>query len=323
MNLRHALGLFVVAALCAPLVGCSRGDGVTIQGSGATFPAPLYKRWFLEYYRKDPATRVNYQAIGSGAGIRQFTEGLVGFAASDAAMNDQEIALFRKQRGADVQLLPMTAGSVVLAYNVEGVSQPIRLSRRAYLGIFLDRIRRWDHPDIKSANPGLDLPSTPIKVVRRAEGSGTTYAFTNHLSAVGKAVGEKWTPGVSKASDNWPGRTVGGRGNDGVAALIQQIPGSIGYLEFGYAKLAELPAAVLENRSGAYVAPTPESSLAALKIPRDFKIPEQFRIWLPDPPGRMPTRSSPTPGCFVTRITGTTHVTPGSRTPSGRSSATA
>jgi phosphate transport system substrate-binding protein len=180
----------------------------------------------------------------------------------------------------------MTAGSIVLAYNLEGVSQPLRLSRKAYLGIFLHRIRRWDHPDIKSANPGLDLPSTPITVVRRAEGSGTTYAFTNHLNAVGKAIGEKWTPGVSKASDNWPGRTVGGRGNDGVAALIQQIPGSIGYLEYGYAKLAELPAAVLENRSGAHVAPTPESSLAALTIPKDFKMPEQFRIWIPDPPGK-------------------------------------
>jgi phosphate transport system substrate-binding protein len=287
MNRRTFIRFLLVAGLCGPSLSCARG-GITIQGSGATFPAPLYKRWFLEYYRNDPSIRVNYQAIGSGAGIRQFTEGLVAFAGSDAAMNDKEIALFKKERGSDVLLLPMTAGSVVLSYNVEGVTKPIHLSRAAYLGIFLNKIRRWDHPEIKNNkfNRGLDLPSTPIIVVRRADGSGTTYAFTNHLKAVGKAIGLEWTPGVSKSSDGFPGQTIGGRGNPGVAALIQQVPGSIGYLEFGYAELAKLPTAVLENKSGAYVAPTPETSLAALKPPADFKMPERFRIWIPDPPGK-------------------------------------
>jgi phosphate transport system substrate-binding protein len=285
MNVRSIPRFLLIAALCGPSVSCAR-SGITIQGSGATFPAPLYKRWFLEYYRKDPSIRVNYQAIGSGAGIRQFTEGLVAFAGSDAAMNDKEIALFKKQRGGDVLLLPMTAGSVVLCYNLEGVTKPLRLSRRAYLKIFLNQIRRWDHSEIKDTNPDLNLPSTPITVVRRADGSGTTYAFTNHLNAVGKAIGLEWTPGVTKSSDEFPGQTIGGRGNPGVAALVQQVPGSIGYLEFGYAELAKLPAAVLENKSGAYVAPTPESSLAALKLPKDFKMPERFRIWVPDPPGK-------------------------------------
>jgi phosphate transport system substrate-binding protein len=276
------VSLLLAAACCISSSSCA-SPGESVQGAGATFPAPLYKRWFLEYYKRDPHVRVNYQAIGSGAGIRQFTEGLVAFGASDAAMSDKEIALFKKERGSDVQLLPMTAGSVVICYNLPEVSGELRLSRDTYLRIFLGEITSWDDSAVRRDNPNAKLPDREITVVRRADGSGTTYAFTNHLDSVGKSLGKKWTPGVGK-SITWPKREmIGGRGNPGVAALIKQTPGAIGYLELGYAELAELPMAVLKNKAGSWVAPTPESSLAALE---GVPLPKDFRIWVPDPAGR-------------------------------------
>src|SRR5262249_15547485 len=178
--------ILVIEVCCCVLPGCDALDSVDIQGAGATFPAPLYKRWFLEYYHKHSDVRVNYQAIGSGAGIRQFTEGVVLFGASDAAMNDKEIARVKKELGRDVQLLPMTAGSIVICFNVPDAPKQLRLSREAYLGIFLGEVTSWDDPLIAKCNVGLKLKKLHITVVRRAEGSGTTYAFTNHLFAIGK-----------------------------------------------------------------------------------------------------------------------------------------
>jgi phosphate transport system substrate-binding protein len=159
----------------------------------------------------------------------------------------------------------------------------LKLSRQAYLGVFLGEISNWNNAAIARANPGVDLPDTEITVIRRAEGSGTTYAFTNHLSAVGKAIGSPWTPGVGK-SIVWPKKEmIGARGNAGVAALIQQTPGAIGYLEYGYADLARLEMARLENQSGSYVKPTPQTSLAALE---GADLPKDYRIWIPDPGGK-------------------------------------
>ncbi len=272
MRFRSPRGCLVVAAAAMLCSACGDGRVVDLQGSGATFPAPLYKRWFLEYYRAHPEVQVNYQAIGSGAGIRQFTQELVDFGASDAAMSDKEIAQVKP----GVLLLPMTAGSVVLGYNVPGVETPLRLSRDAYVRVFLGEIIRWDDPAIRATNPGVALPALDITVVRRAEGSGTTFAFTNHLSAISPAW--KKGPGVGK-SVTWP-RSIGARGNDGVTALIEQTPGAIGYLEYGYADLTGIPMAVLENKSGRYVAPSPASGTAAL---HGAKIPENLRIFLPDP----------------------------------------
>jgi phosphate transport system substrate-binding protein len=276
--------LILTALLCAAVTGCSNPEGsVTIQGAGATFPAPLYKRWFLEYYKLHPEVRVNYQGIGSSAGIRQFTEGLIAFGASDAGLNKEEAALFKKLRGSDALLVPMTAGSVVLCYNLPELSAPLRLSRKAYLRIFLGEITSWNDKAIADANPGVSLPDTEITVVRRAEGSGTTYAFTNHLSAAGKAVGIPWKPGVGKAIA-WPRpEMIGGRGNPGVAALVQQTPGAIGYLESGYAELAKLPTALLENKAGNFVRATAETGRAALE---GAEVPADFRISVPDPAGK-------------------------------------
>jgi phosphate transport system substrate-binding protein len=280
--------LLLGVALAGLAAGCGSSDGVSLQGSGATFPAPLYKRWFLEYYRLHPEVRVNYQPIGSGAGIRQFTEGLVTFGASDAFMNKGEIEKVPKEKG--VILLPMTAGSIVLCYNLPGGPSDLRLTRHAYADIFLGRITQWNDPAIAEANPGTYLPAADITVVRRADSSGTTYNFTNHLSAVSETwKAEKGTDKVIKDPIG-----IAGKGNSGVAALIQQTPGAIGYLEYGYAELAHLPMAHLQNnwdsvhQKGKFVKPTPESGAAALdgiKVPDDPSKPNYLHVNVPDPEG--------------------------------------
>jgi phosphate transport system substrate-binding protein len=270
--------LALLAALCCGCLGCFRAvDDVTVQGSGATFPAPLYKRWFLEYYQAHPEVRVNYTPIGSGAGIRQFTAGLVTFGASDAGMSPKEIEKLPPEFGG-VRLLPMTAGSIVLSYNLPGAPKGLRLSRKAYLGIFLREITAWNDPEIAEANLGVALPDLPITVVTRADSSGTTYAFTNHLSAVGNAIGMEWTPGVDK-SVRWK-ESIAAQGNDGVAALVQLTPGAVGYLEFAYAELAGLPMAALENRAGRYVLPGRDAGRYALE---GAPIPADLQIKVPDP----------------------------------------
>jgi phosphate transport system substrate-binding protein len=262
---------------CLP-VGCGRSDGVTLQGAGATFPAPLYKRWFLEYYKQRPDVRVNYQPIGSGAGIRQFTEGLVTFGASDAFMSQDEIAKVPEGRG--VVLLPLTAGSIVLCYNLPGAPEGLKLRRQVYADIFLGKITSWADPAIRASNPDYSLPDVPITVVRRADSSGTTYNFTNTLCAVSDAWKAEKGPKPSKTIPDPVG--IGGKGNSGVAALIQQTPGAVGYLEYGYADLAHLPTASLENRKGAFVRPTPESGRAALL---NLRIPDNLHVNVPDPEG--------------------------------------
>jgi phosphate transport system substrate-binding protein len=281
MSGRHPW-LFLLAAACCVPSGCSGGDDTALQGSGATFPAPLYKRWFLEYYQRHPEVRVNYTPIGSGAGIRQFTSGLVAFGASDAGMSKKEIDKlpedYANRAGERVKLLPLTAGSIVLSYNLPEVQGPLRLSRKAYLGIFLRQVTQWNDPEIARSNPELSLPERDITVVTRADSSGTTYAFTNHLAAVGKAVGLEWTPGVDK-SVKWP-ESIAAAGNDGVAALIQMTPGAIGYLEYGYAELAELPMAALENYHGKFIAASQETGRRALA---GAPIPADLQIKVPDP----------------------------------------
>jgi phosphate transport system substrate-binding protein len=272
-QLTPVLAAALAAVACLPL-GCGRGNDVSVQGAGATFPAPLYKRWFLEYYNCHPDVRTNYQAIGSGAGIRQFTEGLVAFGASDAFMSKGEIEKVPNDRG--VVLIPMTAGSIVLCYNLPGAPDDLRLTRQAYADIFLGKVTKWNDPAIADTNPGVTLPGVDITVVRRADSSGTTYNLTNHLSAVS----ETWKKekGTDKVIKDPVG--IAGKGNAGVAALIKQTPGAIGYLEYGYADLAHLPMAHLENKKGAFVKPTPESGAAALV---GIKVPDNLHVNVPDP----------------------------------------
>jgi len=269
--------LVCIAMASASLLGRSAAhgaDNITLQGTGATFPAPFYQRWFAGYHNLHPEVQINYQALGSGAGVKQFTDKLVDFGASDAAMTDDEI----KQVQGGVVMLPMTAGSVVLGYNLPGFTGDLRLSREAYAAIFLGKITAWNDPKIAAANPGVTLPATKITPVERSDGSGTTFVFTNHLSAISNEW--KTGPGTGK-SINWP-VGVSGKGNAGVTALLKQTPGAIGYVEYGYAKETKLPMALLENKSGKYVKvdlPSEQAALAGVEMPADL------RAWLPDPGG--------------------------------------
>jgi phosphate transport system substrate-binding protein len=244
----------------------------TLQGTGATFPAPLYQRWFAEYNKLHPDVEINYQALGSGAGIKQFQQGLVNFGASDAAMTDAEMAAVKQ----GVVLLPMTAGEIVLTYNLPDFSGDLKLSRDAYVGIFLGKITQWSDPVIAKANPGAKLPDTKITVVSRSEGSGTTFVFTSHLSTVSEAW--KNGPGAGKTV-NFP-VGVAGKGNPGVAALIKQTPGAIGYVEYGYAQQTGMPMAILENKSGKFIKPSLESGKTALA---SVELPPNLRAWILDP----------------------------------------
>lgn len=244
-----------------------------INGAGATFPAPLYQRWFAEYNKLKPDVRINYQAVGSGSGVKQFQEGVIDFGASDAAMTDEEIA--KVARGA--VMLPITAGSIVLAYNLPDV-KVLKLSRDVYAGIFLGKITNWNDPAIAKANPDVKLPDLAITVAYRSDGSGTTFVFTKHLAAISAEFKEQVGEGKSVSFPVG----VGGKGNDGVTALIKQTPGTIGYVEFGYAKQNQLAMAALENKAGKFIDPTPASGAATLS---SVQFPENLRIWPSDPAG--------------------------------------
>jgi phosphate transport system substrate-binding protein len=246
----------------------------TLNASGATFPAPLYQRWFAEYNKLHPDVQVNYQGVGSGAGIKSFTDGLTDFGASDAAMNDAEIA---KVTNGGVLLLPMTAGSIVISYNLPGVTTTIQLPRDVYPAIFTGEIKNWNDPKIAAANPGVTFPDLPITVASRADGSGTTFNFSGHLAAISPDFKTKIGQGKQV---KFPG--VAGKGNDGVAALIKQTPGTIGYVEYGYAQLTHLPMAILQNQAGKFVAPNADSGSAALG---SADLPANLRAFVTDPPG--------------------------------------
>ncbi len=251
------------------------GSRVSLVGAGASFPAPLYQRWFSEYNKSNPNVQISYQSVGSGAGVEQFTQGTVDFGASDTAMTPQEIA--RVKQG--VVLLPMTAGSVVIGYNLPNVQSGLKLPRAVYTDIFLGNIKTWNDPRIAKANPGVNLPNTPITVVHRSDGSGTTAVFTKHLSAISP----QWKSKVGSGKTvNWP-VGVGAKGNEGITAQIQQTPGTIGYLEYGYAVQNNIAVATLENKSGSYVAPSPQSAATALEA---VKLPKNLVAFITDPAGK-------------------------------------
>jgi phosphate transport system substrate-binding protein len=250
-------------------------DQQVIHGAGATFPEPLYVRWFKEYEETHRDIEIVYEGVGSGEGIQRFIAGQVDFGASDAAMNDSEIA----QVARGVHLLPATAGMVVLAYNIPGVPGDLKLPRDVYVDIFRGEIWRWDDPRIVAANPQLDLPPKLIQVVGRRDSSGTTYAFTNHLAAVDKA----WRtgPGVGKVID-WPGGAMTGSGNEGVAQKIKISQGAIGYVEYNFAKRLGLPMAILQNKAGEYTPPSAQSGQAALAEDAQEAV-DDLRIFNTDP----------------------------------------
>jgi phosphate transport system substrate-binding protein len=244
-----------------------------LSGAGASFPAPLYQRWAVEYNKLHPNVQTNYQSVGSGAGVKQFTQGTVDFAASDAAMSDEEIEKVKQ----GVVMIPATAGSIVVAYNLPEVKD-LKLSRDAYAGIFLGKITKWNDPAIAKDNPDVKLPDLPINVAFRSDGSGTTFVFTKHLSAISPDFADE--VGTDK-SVTWPAG-AGGKGNEGVTALVKQTPGTIGYIEYGYAVNNGLSMASLQNKAGKFVKPTAESGAATLG---HVEFPENLRIWPEDPAG--------------------------------------
>lgn len=250
---------------------------VHLTGSGASFPFPLYSTWFKNLSATHKDMQIDYQSKGSGAGIKDFINHTVDFAASDAAMTDEEMAQVKE----GVQLLPMTAGTVVLAYNLPGEPKDLKLSREAYSKIFLAQIKKWNDPLIAKANPGIKLPDLDITVVRRADASGTTFVFTKHLSAIN----EEWAKGPGfGVTVNWPttDKIVASPQNAGVTATIKQTPGAIGYIEYGYAVQTKINMAMLQNKAGKFVAANAESGTAALA---NAKMPPDLRVWLPDPEG--------------------------------------
>jgi phosphate transport system substrate-binding protein len=252
-------------------------DTMHIHGAGATFPAPLYKKWIEDYRQRRPEVMVSYDVIGSGEGVKEFMAGRVDFGASDAAMSDAQIV----EVGRGVQLVPAVAGSIVLAYNLEGLAGELKLTREVYVDIFLGKIKRWDDLRIKRINPELNLPKSDIALVVRQDGSGTTYALTNHLSAIS----DEWRdrgPGVGALVD-WPGNAMAARGNEGVAGRVKISKGSIGYVEYGMARRAGLSMAWLENKAGQFIEPHGGSGLATLL---NTPLPENLRVFSPDPDGQ-------------------------------------
>ncbi len=261
--------------ICAIASGifATRVTAQQLSGAGASFPAPLYQRWAVEYNKLQPKVQVNYQSVGSGAGVKQFSQGTVDFAASDAAMSDEEIEKVKQ----GVVMIPATAGSVVIAYNLPEVKE-LKLSRDAYAGIFLGKITKWNDPAIAKDNPGVNLPDLPINVSYRSDGSGTTFVFTKHLSAISKDFADE--VGTDKSVTLPVG--AGGKGNEGVTALIKQSPGTVGYVEYGYAVNNGLSMASLQNKSGKFVKPTDASGAATLA---NVRFPENLRVWPEDPEG--------------------------------------
>lgn len=225
-----------------------------IYGSGASFPAPLYQRWTAEFHKEHLGVNINYQGVGSGAGIRDFINNLTDFCGSDVPLKPSEITRLHN----NVVGIPATAGTIVLAYNIPGVTK-LRLSREAVLGIFLGKITVWNDPLITQTNPDVILPSLPITIITRSEGSGTTALFTEYFSKISNEFEEKIGSGKSV---KWP-VGLAGKGTDGVTALIKQTRGALGYIEFGFAQ-GRLSFADLENKAGCFVTPSCESGASAL-----------------------------------------------------------
>ena len=281
----HFKSLVLTGLLSGVIAATPAMADLKLIGSGASFPAPIYGKWFKDFSKETKGVRVDYQSKGSGAGIQDFVNNTVDFAASDAAMNDKEIGEVKE----GVVLLPMTAGEVVLSYNLKGV-KTLKLPRDVYPAIFMGKITKWNDPRITAANPGVKLPDEPITVVVRSDSSGTSFVFTGHLAAISDSF--KSEVGQSK-SPNWPkdGKIVKAPKNDGVTATIKQTPGAIGYIEYGYAKLTKAPTVMLQNKAGNYVAPGSESGKAALasaEFPAGDlpggNVPD-MRVWVSDPAG--------------------------------------
>ena len=272
-----AIRRFVALTMVAGSVLATRATAqMQLNGAGATFPYPIYSKWFDEYVKVDPAVRFNYQSIGSGGGIKQITEQTVDFGASDGPLSDDQL----KAAPGPLLHFPTVMGAVVLTYNIEGVSASLKFTPEAIAGIYLGKITKWNDPALTGPNPGVSLPNQDIIVVHRSDGSGTTYIFTDYLSKVSV----DWDRKVGKSTSvNWP-VGLGGKGNEGVTGLVKQSPNSIGYVELIYAISNKLPFGEVKNRAGSFVRPSLESVTAAA-AGYAAQMPADFRVVITDAPG--------------------------------------
>jgi phosphate transport system substrate-binding protein len=261
----------VAVALALPALGQT-----TVNGAGATFPNPMYQKWFSEYHKAHPDVQFNYQSIGSGGGIRQVLAQTVDFGASDGPMTDEQLS----QAKTKILHIPTVLGAVVPAYNVPGVSTELKFTPEALSGIFLGKITTWNDPAIAKANPGVTLPNQTIIVIHRSDGSGTTYIFTDYLSKVSA----EWQNGPGKGTSvKWP-VGLGGKGNEGVAGMIRQMQGGIGYIELIYAVQNKIDYGSMKNASGAFVKASLDSVTAAAASAKSM--PADFRVSITNAPGK-------------------------------------
>ena len=272
MMMRKVLGFALLAVLTATPTWAQN-----INAAGATFPYPIYSKWFDEYHKAHPSVQINYQSIGSGGGIRQLLDKTVDFGASDGPMTDEQL----QQAGFKILHFPTVLGGAVPSYNIPGVSTELKFTPEALAAIFLGKASKWNDPAISGPNPGVKFPNEDIVVVHRSDGSGTTYIWTDYLSKVS----EEWRIKVGKnTSVNWP-VGLGGKGNEGVAGLIKQTPYSIGYVELIYAVQNNLPYGSLKNASGEFVKAS-LASVSAAAAGAAKSMPDDFRVSITDPPGK-------------------------------------
>jgi phosphate transport system substrate-binding protein len=263
----------LLAILALGAIAWAAQNPLLINGAGATFPNPIYSKWFDEYHKNNSSIQFNYLSVGSGAGIKQVTDGTVDFGATDGPMNDEQLKNFQDKRGSAILHFPTVLGAVVPTYNVPGVSGALNFTPDALAGIFLGKITKWNDPAIAGANKGVTLPANDIVVVHRSDGSGTSYIWTDFLSKVS----DEWKSKVSKGTSvNWP-VGLGGKGNEGVTGLIKQTPNSIGYVELIYAAQNNIPFGSVKNSSGSFIkadlaSVTAAASAAAKEIPDDFRV---------------------------------------------------
>jgi phosphate transport system substrate-binding protein len=273
----------ITAALAFALAaGTASAQNVLINGAGATFPYPMYSKWFDEYHKKFPTLQFNYQSIGSGGGIQQVTQGTVDFGATDGPMNEMQLKDFAaKHGGSGILHFPTVMGADVPAYKIAGVSQALNFTPEALAGIFLGKITKWNDPELVKANPGVKLPANDIVVVHRSDGSGTTYVWVDYLSKVSK----EWETKVGRGTSvNWP-VGLGGKGNEGVAGQLEQTPNSIGYIELIYAVQNKITYGKVKNASGAFVEANLASvTAAAAGAAQDM--PDDFRVSITNAPGK-------------------------------------
>jgi phosphate transport system substrate-binding protein len=273
MNMKKVLSLAVAALVALTPALAFAEESVSLTGAGASFPYPLYSKWISVYQEKNPGIFINYQSIGSGGGIKQISARTVDFGATDAPMSAKEM---EGAQNTKIFHIPATMGAVAIGYNIPGVAN-LKLSQKALVGIYLGKIKMWNDPAIQATNDGIVLPTAPIVVVRRSEGSGTTDIFTDFLSKVSL----EWKAAVGRGkSVSWP-VGIGAKGNEGVSGVVSRTPFSIGYMNLAYCVQNNIPVAAIENKSGSYILPSAES---ASKAASGIKIPDNFKVSLVNSP---------------------------------------